>query len=381
MIVTCPSCQTRFRFPPDRIGPAGARIRCSRCRGVFAVSPRGEARADRGEQPEEPPSPVHAAPIPDQQATPAFAAAVDPFLADFGPDPFGPAAAGTLAMEPGDLGAAPGAAGALQAALVDPGPTSYGVVANLALEDHTPRPPPLPTSSQRDELRFDDEEETRGQEVPLPAAELPPPSSPPEVSYPLPADFDPSAAPAQVAAAGTEAVLAEGASRRRRRALAFGAAAMNALSLVLLVGLAAAVAVSKGELGRRFGGGGAEAVTTARVTGGLFDTIDGSPVLVVRGEVEARRPVDGVRVRVALLDGGRIVATAEGLAGAAADPEQVFGAGTRARIAGLRGALDALAAGPLEAGARAPFVVLFPAPVPDLTGLEVRATAEPIRRP
>ncbi|HEY7724889.1 MAG TPA: zinc-ribbon domain-containing protein, partial [Anaeromyxobacteraceae bacterium] len=37
MIVTCSSCQTRFRIGDDRIGPQGARVRCSRCKAVFVV--------------------------------------------------------------------------------------------------------------------------------------------------------------------------------------------------------------------------------------------------------------------------------------------------------------------------------------------------------
>lgn len=371
MIVTCPSCQTRFRFPPDRIGSAGARIRCSRCRGVFAVSPHGEARAEAGE-----PS------IAPQPAAPAVRSApsADPFLANLGPDPFRPTTAEALGPQPDyDIGGAQGAAEALQASLDDPGPSLYACATPLALEDQTPRPPPLPPSSRRQEQRPDDEA-PRVEEATLAPAESPSASGPLEVSYPLPADLAPAAAPAQAEAraAGTAPAPAEE-TPRRRRAAALGAAAMDALSLALLVGLAAAVAGWRGELGRRSGGGSAESVTTARVTGGLFDTADGPPVLVVRGEVEARQPVDRVRVLVALLEGGRTIATAEGLAGAAADPEQVFAASSVEQVATLRRALDARAAGPLEAGARAPFLVVFPGPVPDLAGVEVRATAEPVR--
>ena len=38
MIVTCSSCHARFRVPDGRIGPKGARIRCSRCGTVFAAA-------------------------------------------------------------------------------------------------------------------------------------------------------------------------------------------------------------------------------------------------------------------------------------------------------------------------------------------------------
>jgi len=378
MIVTCPSCQTRFRFPPDKIGPDGARIRCSRCRKVFAVSPRGEAFAEGGGPAEPRPTPATAAPAA-APPPPAFAPPADPFLGDLGPDPFGLAAAGALTPEPSALGAAQEVAGELQAPLDDPGTPSCA--ADLALEDHTPRPPPLPTSSRRDELRLGDEA-THVDDVPLEPAEIPAASGPPDVAYALPADLPPPAPTAQGAEPAPGPGVAPDESRSRpRRAVRLGAAAMNSLSFALLVGLAAAVAGWRGELGRRFGGGRAEAVTTARVTGGLFDTAEGAQVLVVRGEVEARQRVDGVRVRVALLEGARTVAAAEGLAGAGADPEQVFAATNPARIATLRGALDARAAGPLAPGGRAPFVVVFPEPLPDLAGLEVRATAEPIHRP
>ena len=375
MIVTCPSCQTRFRFPPDKIGPDGARIRCSRCRNVFAVSPGGKGFAEGAGPAEARPTPAGAAPAP---APPPPAPATDPFLADLGPDPFGLAETGALAPEPPARGESREVGGELQASLDDPGaPPS---AADLALEDHTPRPPPLPPSSRRDELRLGDEA-THVEDVPLEPAELPAASGPRDVAYALPADLPPPAPLAQAAepAPGQGVARAEG-DARPRRAVRLGAAAMNALSLALLVGLAAALAGWRGELGRRFGGGRAEAVTTARVTGGLFDTAEGARVLVVRGEVEAHQPMDGVRVRVALLEGARTVAAAEGLAGAAADPEQVFAATNLAQIATLRSALDARAAGPLAPGTRAPFLVVFPAPLPDLAGLEVRATAEPIHR-
>ena len=290
----------------------------------------------------------------------------------------GAAPTGALAPEPPARGESREVGGELQASLDDPGaPPS---AADLALEDHTPRPPPLPPSSRRDELRLGDEA-THVEDVPLEPAELPAASGPRDVAYALPADLPPPAPLAQAAepAPGQGVARAEG-DARPRRAVRLGAAAMNALSLALLVGLAAALAGWRGELGRRFGGGRAEAVTTARVTGGLFDTAEGARVLVVRGEVEAHQPMDGVRVRVALLEGARTVAAAEGLAGAAADPEQVFAATNLAQIATLRSALDARAAGPLAPGTRAPFLVVFPAPLPDLAGLEVRATAEPIHR-
>ena len=39
MIARCPDCQTRYRIAPEKVGPTGARIRCSRCSAVFRVDP------------------------------------------------------------------------------------------------------------------------------------------------------------------------------------------------------------------------------------------------------------------------------------------------------------------------------------------------------
>ena len=37
MIAACPKCQTRYRVEADRLGPDGARLRCSQCSAVFRV--------------------------------------------------------------------------------------------------------------------------------------------------------------------------------------------------------------------------------------------------------------------------------------------------------------------------------------------------------
>jgi predicted Zn finger-like uncharacterized protein len=44
MNVACPSCQTVFRVDPDRVPPAGVRVRCAQCPGTFRLSHAG-ARA------------------------------------------------------------------------------------------------------------------------------------------------------------------------------------------------------------------------------------------------------------------------------------------------------------------------------------------------
>ncbi|MFW5488591.1 MAG: DUF3426 domain-containing protein [Desulfovibrio sp.] len=39
MIVTCPECATKYNLPDDKISPSGARVRCTKCKHVFSVSP------------------------------------------------------------------------------------------------------------------------------------------------------------------------------------------------------------------------------------------------------------------------------------------------------------------------------------------------------
>jgi predicted Zn finger-like uncharacterized protein len=88
MIVICTKCKAKFRVADDRIGPRGARLRCSRCHAVFVVSaappPAGPGEAPTG----------LGIPIAPRSAEPAS----DPFAATAAampspPDPFADSAA------------------------------------------------------------------------------------------------------------------------------------------------------------------------------------------------------------------------------------------------------------------------------------------------
>lgn len=46
MIVRCERCETRFKLDESRIPVRGARVRCSRCKHAFFVTPPGAAKAD-----------------------------------------------------------------------------------------------------------------------------------------------------------------------------------------------------------------------------------------------------------------------------------------------------------------------------------------------
>ncbi len=43
MIVICTKCQAKFRVADEKIGPRGAKVRCSKCQTVFVVRPEPPA--------------------------------------------------------------------------------------------------------------------------------------------------------------------------------------------------------------------------------------------------------------------------------------------------------------------------------------------------
>jgi len=319
----------------------------------------------------------------------------DPFGADLGWDPFGVAEPGSgPALE--DHAPPSGRATTNVTELLEESepvkpPSDLGA---LALEERE-TPQPRAARSSYDEADLDlgfgmpdvlgpgpDDLLSPGEP---PASNVAPPhGGAPRVREPTPLLFDrelpvaPAPPPAAAPAGAAEADPAPPPARGGR----FAVAMTNSFSLALLITVAVALFFTwrGGLLGRLRGAmaRGTPSVEASAVTGGLYDTAAGSPVLVVRGRIGAKSAVTGpVRVRVELVDGARVVAAAVGLAGSAATAEQVHGAGTPEEAAALRRALDALAAARLTAGESVPFLVVFPSPAPDPRGLTLRVEAEP----
>jgi predicted Zn finger-like uncharacterized protein len=64
VIAACPQCQTRYRLAREKIGPQGARIRCSQCQTVFRVQAPPGAPPTPPEPKPSPVAPARAAPAP-----------------------------------------------------------------------------------------------------------------------------------------------------------------------------------------------------------------------------------------------------------------------------------------------------------------------------
>lgn len=162
MIVICTKCQAKFRVADDKIGPRGAKVRCSKCQTVFLVhAALGTVPVTDGEG-GHPPAPPAAAPPPPPPppAADPFGGA-DPFAAQAPADPFGAAPAPVADPFAGDpFGAAPAPA-APAGGLGDPFVAAVAPRSTLPVTDLSdllgsggapaaaappplPKPPPLP---------------------------------------------------------------------------------------------------------------------------------------------------------------------------------------------------------------------------------------------
>lgn len=97
MVISCPECSTRFRVDENKIPAQGAKIRCARCKHVFAVTPPAPEPAVLNEEPlqEEPSPAMESAPEPPAppedpvtETAPAESEETTPADDDFGFDDF-----------------------------------------------------------------------------------------------------------------------------------------------------------------------------------------------------------------------------------------------------------------------------------------------------
>jgi len=75
VIASCPQCQTRYRLAREKIGPQGARIRCSQCQTIFRVQapPEGSPPTPPEAKPSPLAKPAAAPAAPAAKPTPAVA--------------------------------------------------------------------------------------------------------------------------------------------------------------------------------------------------------------------------------------------------------------------------------------------------------------------
>src|SRR6266542_3858136 len=145
MIVICTKCQAKFRVADEKIGPRGAKVRCSRCQTVFAVQ-REAASAEAAASPQ----PV-AAPAPSPSALPVtdLSDLLGPATRVAVPRPIPPPLPPPLPS----LGGGPAVAleTPLPFDLAAPDPMEAPQDGGLALEDRlTPRPMKVPPASVDD---------------------------------------------------------------------------------------------------------------------------------------------------------------------------------------------------------------------------------------
>ncbi len=54
MIIECPECSARFRVADEKIKSGGIKVRCSKCKAVFSISPESERRFSRSDEERQP---------------------------------------------------------------------------------------------------------------------------------------------------------------------------------------------------------------------------------------------------------------------------------------------------------------------------------------
>ncbi|HVP67299.1 MAG TPA: zinc-ribbon domain-containing protein [Anaeromyxobacteraceae bacterium] len=429
MIVVCTSCRARFRIADDKIGPRGARVRCSKCRNAFTVGPPPPAEKAATGVDVVPPLPVREDPfaasapgLPEaEQATDPFAGFLSASPAPApeppplpGAEPAPPDVSAPMELPPflGSLPVTNLADLERTGARAFPGAEAAAVAASapdadLSLEERTPVGIPaldgmvsetMPTAADPFEGGFPFPEAVPGLESGTPAPPEPTPAvAPAVVPPPLPPPAAASRASAPHPPAEPEAprvarpppveepapVESDAFAAKRLRGVF-----LNALSLALLLVFTAGILLWwRGEsvlTAVRRAGHAAPAPLSAVARGnGYYEASSGRLLVVLRGEVRSEgQPAAGpVRVSAEMLQGGTVVARAEGLAGAVPTAEELAALGSREDADRLLQAVAPRAARRVVPGQEVPFLVTFvdyPAYLGDVT---FRVAARPAGAP
>lgn len=117
-------------------------------------------------------------------------------------------------------------------------------------------------------------------------------------------------------------------------------------------------------------------LVAAEVSNGLYDTNGARQVFYVRGEVENRSAkATRVKVRVEIVDGPMVIATAQTLAGQAPTPEELYSVTSAEQLAALGAHLDQGSA-EVKPNGRVPFLVGFYEYPPSLTDYRLKVIVE-----
>ena len=220
------------------------------------------------------------------------------------------------------------------------------------------------------------------------AVEAEPPFDAPRVPPPLPAPAAAPAPAAPAAEAGREVRAPPGEEPAPVEADAFGGARLrgvfvNALSLALLLVFTAGILIWwRGEsvlaLVRRATRTAPAPLTAVASENGYFETSSGRLLVFVRGDVRSHRPVPvgRVRVRAEMVQAGRVVAKAEGLAGAVPTPEELAAVSSREDAEKLDSALALRAPKQIASGQEEPFLLTFVDYPPSMGDVTFRVSAE-----
>jgi hypothetical protein len=110
------------------------------------------------------------------------------------------------------------------------------------------------------------------------------------------------------------------------------------------------------------------------VSNGLYETQHGRPIFYVRGEVENRSgKKEKIKVRAEILDGAQLVRGADGYAGAAPTPEELYAIDAAEDLQALNAKLDKRAK-EIDSGERASFLLAFYEYPPDLSRFRLKVT-------